>query len=540
MNPTILLATAPGLTPYETIDITDKAPIIEAAPRDNDAVVRDYLGMEDRFLRSMQRRLRIVVQDLTNNEVNTLRRWKHERKRIMINPNYNDKTILYQRFNRSDPADFNPGVTLGVAPTFVRAVSGANASATFFGQDGLYHLLDASVPRYDNAVAAQPWSPLRGIQLVGDTTQLWGDTSPTLGSLEWTLTDLSGNASWAWDANADSIIADLNPGAALFIGDSGDYIERQLTSMGSPASWSTYVWIRGEGRFEYEIGNDVTGGPLGTGAITLNAPATWTQLKLEHWTRITGATFVTFRIYSRENDSWCNVSHQQLEGNSRVTPPIHNTAGTARAVTEDGLEYPIFPGNFGPAFHIGLQTPLDWVQREQNYVFSADLGSGDELFLRYDITAGKWQLQRKASAHKVEWTPVKSGGQPTVISVLFDRGTHYAYENGVFQGLVVTSNTIYELGLGVRLGASDITNALGLNSLLFFFRIDTNTALDTAEMTRISNLYNNDDQLYWTKILEGREFRITSPEHRIIAGNHKNRLTFDEVRSVVTATTEDA
>lgn len=536
-DPNIILNTAPGEAPQITTDLTDYAEIAETTPRDNDAKAPNFLGMVNRYKRTMQRRFSVKMMGATDAIIDKLLLLEHERTRVMMNSlfrsdmNHESSAVLYNHFSRPIPDTLLPGYIIGVDPTFTRTSPDPDCFATQYNADtGLYESVADGTPRYERCHPSSNLYPSKGIRLFGTTSQYWGKTHPRNGDLVWTNT----GGTWTFDANVPGMIADYSDGTGFFVGNSGDYIGFNLASMGGPVSHSSGVWVKGYGTVTYYISN-VVGGPLETAQTELKGDE-WTLLKHENWDQ---AGTVNFRLYARSSGCMVSVSHHQLEGNPRLTNPIHNVSGTAQTIPEDQLFYDIHPPSTPGFIHAVVEMPPTLYAQGYQYLFSL-ASAANEYCIRYNGAAAKMEFLKKGGT-PVQWTPTITAGRTGIISVYYNGAGFQVYENSVAVATLSYANGL-TVGTGLYVGHSEYNDIYGWNGLLLalFITNGPGDILDALiDVGHIQKMYSDSDTRYWTRRAEGRLFEIKALKNTKRAGINHTGFTLDEVRSYIQATSEE-
>jgi hypothetical protein len=230
------------------------------------------------------------------------------------------------------------------------------------------------------------------------------------------------------------------------------------------------------------------------------------------------------------------VGGAMFQKDRRITNYIHNLATTSPVtLEEDAILYGSFQfPYFGTTLHVGIEPPDLWASGEQ-CVLGVDATGGNRLVLKYDAALNKFYFQRKTSGVNVQWTPQRGANKGTVISIYASKDTILAFENGTF--VASASGAVQSIPSGLNVGWDGITDTQGWNGLVFFLRVDQG-AIDANEIAYVSDRYNDTDMIEWTRMSEGRLFRIASPEHRIRAATHFAEIELDEVYSHRPSTTE--
>jgi hypothetical protein len=466
-----------------------------------------------------------------------------DRVLVGLSPNWNSKTVLYNRFSRLDPASGTPGVILGPAPTFGRTISNSQATATYLGRDDRFHTLATNIARYEESRSANAWRRLYGLRSFGAHRNYFQPSHPTSAALQWSLTspsngNISGNALWSWAASLPSVYADLpvvaggadiGLGTGLFNASNGDFIQILPSTYGGSGIVSLCVWVRGEGTAQLEASGV---GSTTSSASTILSSSTWTALKIEN-VNMNGSA-LTVRLYSRETTTWCSVSAMQMIRAPRVYGYTYNPSTSAATLEEDALFYNLQIPIFTAAIHVGLEMPDLYASGEQ-VILGVDQTAGNRFVLRYNATTAKFSFQRKTSSPTLEWTPQRAAGQPTIISLILTKDAYVAYENGTnVASIAANAQTVVK---GLNIGWDGVTDTLGWNGLVYFVRID-DQAVSATEISYISALYNDAQMIPWTKMLEGRLFEIKTPAHRIRAGMNFASLDLEQVDGYEHATTE--
>jgi hypothetical protein len=530
MAHTIKLRPESGYRPWEEIDLTDRCMLSEMPPKDLDSIETNPRGEEVRARRAIRRRIKLSMQRLSTAEVNRLRHWKHNRVRIAFNPNWNAQTTLLSRFARYDDVTLSPGAMIGPAPTFTRTISNSSAYATEKNFDSTYHGLSQNVPRYEYSNVLSTFYPMRGVRLCGATTNYFGKSYPQSGTLLWTLTNTTGTASWSWSSTLPAFLDDLGPGAGLFSGGLTDYLSQTITSYGGSGNVSIGVWVMGEGTCSIQV----TGGGTGEGSSLTLSSSQWQLVKLENQS-VNGSS-LTIRLNAKSS-SWMAVGGAMFQRDRRVTNYLHNLATTSAvtlqedAILYSGYQFPFF----GTTLHVVLE-PSDLVASGEQCVLGVDATAGNRLVLKYDAALAKFYFQRKSSGVNVQWTPQRGANRATVISIFAGKDSILAFENGVF--VASATGAIQTIPAGLNVGWDGITDTQGWNGLVYALRIDQG-GLDTTEIEYVSDRYNDADMIEWTRLGEGRLFRIVSPDHRIRAAAHFSEIELEEVYSHRPSTTEE-
>jgi hypothetical protein len=545
----VKLRTAPGVTPYEEVDLTGHVGAIEPSPVEYDANDTNVLGEEVGQMRAIRRNIRLDGVGMTHDEVELLRRWKHDRVPVCFSPNYDGNTVFYCRFARNDPLAGVPVPMIGSNPTFARTSPSGSASATYFGADGLFHKVGNSVPRYERTAAS--WGELTGIKLCGQTKQYcaYSRATGTGTLLRWTA---GSTATIEWATNIPSMLEDAGLGVALMkvtgTPDANSYITQSIT-VDNATVVSVGVWVRGEGSFYLSVNSGVSGAPV-NGTTTVLTGNAWTLLKIENVT--TNATTLVMRVLATGARGWCALSHWQTENNSIVTQYIDNTSGAAVTMPNDNLYFgslvaPHFEGTITVGFEVPTLFATGIVQGLLGNVNSV----GTYMELRYK--SGAWWFQKAGTAEpgSQQYTSNALGvsvGSPVVLANYYSNATLRQYINGT-QGASTASPTaasaltLNATGLRVGYDGTDIRNGFGGGKLLFL-RVDqgprdASGTWHEEHQVYAPSLWTNPDQRAWTRMTEGRVFKIDAPEHQLIAGTvNSARLTLKEIRSYRSATTE--
>lgn len=526
---TIKLRTAPGTIPYNQIDLTTRAVFVEEAPKVYDARPENQKGKRFRSRKAVRRRVSFKdIQRLTDIEVSILRRWAHEGVKLGINPNWNDATTFLARYAR--PADDGtPGVMIGPNPTFTRASGHSLASATQLREDGKFALLANGVPRYEQSSIVGSYFPLLGMRPYGRHSNYFDRSYPQSGQLVWTLTNTSGVASWTYSSTVDSHVAGV-VGSGLLLGNSGDYISKAISSYGGAGSHSFGVWLRGEGTVTMQL----TGGATATSSsFTLN-PKTWTLLKLENQT--TSGASVTVRVNLTATKSWCFVGGAMMQKQRRLSGYYHNLSGALQELGYDNLSYNYQVPFFAMTIHVGLQMP-DLVASGEQGVLGMNAGGGEYLTLRYDGGSNVWFFCKRSTANGVTWTPQKSAGFGTILSLYVAKDIITAYENNALVAGAAISSLVQQLPIGLKVGWDGVDDTRGWNGLIYFVRIDEEP-INATEIQYITERMGN-SQLEVTRMAEGRLFEIETPAHRINLDTNFASLDLIETDSFEEATTEE-
>lgn len=528
----IKLRPEPGKFPFEEIDVTVDADMVESSPDDLDASVTDLDGNTRRVKKAMHRRIRLDMQKLSVTDADVLRRWKHNRIRVALNPNWNGKTTLLSVFNRYDPITLSPGSIIGPVPVFTRTLSDSGAFATQKLPSGQYRLLQPNTPRYEDSIdALGVFYPATGLKLYGNCTNYAPKSLPQSGTLVWTLTNTSGNAGWAWSSTQPSFIEGMS-GAGIFLGQDTDYLSFAVASYGGAGQVSAGVWLRGEGQFNVQM----TGGATATGSTANLLPDTWTLVKVENATA--SGSSITLRLNSKQTFSWCNVGGVMFQRGRQVTGYIHNLATTSPVTQqEDAVYYPFQVSNFPFTIHVGIETPQFMPTSGEHVLFGVDSGGGNRMVLKYDAALAKFYFQKKTSGANAQWTPARGSNKFTVISITVSRDLYLVYENGVNVASATPAST-HSLPFGFNVGWDGITDTNGWGGLIHFLRID-DAFLDTSEIAYISDKYNLAQNVELTRMAEGRLFEIDTPEHKIRAGQRFCTLELKQCHTYKTATREE-
>ena len=521
-----------GTVPWEEIDVSTRAYPYETEPSDYDAKLRDTRGRLNRVIRGMGRNITLPeLVPMTESELDILRRWAMNRTRLALSPNWNGSTKLYARYSRLNPYTQLPDTVYGPAATFTRSMASSNASATQKRIDGKYVPIAQNIARFESASAANAFGRMSGVRPFWRVNNYFGQSHPKSGALIFTLNNVSGNAAWQWNANLPRIVTDADSGAGFFLGDSGDNLQTSVASYGGAGPISVGIWVQGEGAFRLNL----SGGATAQTADTTLSPTIWTLLRLENQTA-SGAS-VTVQLYSRSTASWCAVSAMQFNAGRRLGGYIHNvTNSTVYQMNVDDLYYDFQVPNFSPTIHIGLEMPDLWASGEQ-CILGVDQGGGNRFVLRYDASTSKMSFQKKTSSAKVEWTAERGLGQGTVISLVAGRDGYFAYENGNFKAFVAGVMASIPKGLHVGWDGVSGNETSAWGGLVFFLRVDQ-ASIDPNEISYISSLYNDSQQIAWTRACEGRLFEIATPTHRMQADKYFSTLSLSQVASVYGATHE--
>lgn len=523
--PTLKLRTVPGYQSIvEELDLTDKASLVHASPLNQDSRGNRPDGSRVSTERAIRRRFRLLYQNPTATQLSTLRRWINNRVLVAVNPNWDHRTRLYTRFSRQDPLTGSPGAIIGPQPTYARVVGTAGAYATELQPNGRLRLIADDIMRFEESNALSAFYPLCGARIFGDHTNQFAESYPRSGNLEWTAS----GATWAHNANVESNI-DGMLGAGLFTGNSGQYIYRDFASYGGAGQLSAGVWVKGSGTVSLQM----TGGATIESANLTLQPDAWRLLKLEDVTA-SGAA-IQLRMNSKATVTWCSVGNATLRIGRRIGGHTYNVVSSSSVqCNEDAIYYPfqIPPHTF--SIHVGVELP-DLVSAGEQVILGLDQGGGNRLVLKYDGTLSKFYFQRRASGTNVQWTPARTAGHGTIISIECDRTFMEARENDVQVGLVAGAAEAMLYGLNV--GWDGITDNNGWNGLIFFLRIDEGLT-PASELTYISNMYNDVNQIEWTRLTEGRYFEIVPNEDTFPAGLRMSAFDLVEVDSCRTATTE--
>lgn len=524
-----------GTVPFEELDISTRAYPFETPPDDYDARAFDTYGRLTRVLRGMGRVVSLPeLMPMTEAELDLLRRWKMNRVRLALSPNWNGNTILYARYNRHNQG--LPESVYGPAGTFTRSLGTTNASATQLRADGRYDLLSANVPRFEPSRAGNTFAPATGLRPYGKHKNYFGQSHPKSGALIWTLNNASGLASYVWDANMPRMVTDATSGAGRFIGRSNpDYLSYAVASYDAASVISVGVWLRGEGTFRMVL----TGGATSTGPDVVLSPHVWTLLSREG-IAATGAA-VTVRIEARVTTSWCAVGPAQFNASRRLLGYTHNIANTTIYESAvDDLSYSTLQiPPFGTTIHVGLEMPDLYATAGEQCVLGLDQGGGNRLVLRYRADTNKFSFMKTATGTAVaEWTPQRSAGQGTIITIVADKTNYRAYENSVqvFSG---GFGVVEPIALGLHVGWDGVSanDTQGWNGLVYFLRVDSGP-LDTTELSYVSSLWNDAQQIAWTRAMEGRLFEIDTPTHRMQADKYFSSLELKQVDATYGATHE--
>lgn len=533
--PTFKLRPVLGTVPFEEIDISSRVGPYEPEPSDYDAKARGSTGRQTRVLRSMGRHFIFPeIVNLGNAEVEILKRWKMNRTRLCVSPNWNGNTVFYSRYNRMSPYTGLLESVFGIDPTFTRTIASSNASATRMRDDGLFELIAANVPRIEQSRPSNSFYPMAGLRPYGSHKNYFGQSHPKSSATMWTLTNTSGLASYQWDGAMPRMVLDSFPtGAGRFIGRANpDYISVTVSSYDSASIISVGVWLRGEGTFSLQL----TGGATATGPDTAISPNVWTLLKLEG-VAASGAA-VGVRINAKVTASWCAVGPAQFNASRRLLGYVHNVANTTvYQVGNDNADYAMQVPPFATTIHVGLEIPDLYASAGEQVVLGMDQGSGNRLVLRYRADTGKFSFNKTSTGTAVaEWTPLRAAGQGTIISICAEKNAYRAYENGI-QVASVGTGVVEPLSSGLSVGWDGITAANGWNGLIYFLRIDS-ASLDVGEISYVSDLYNDTPQRNWTRACEGRVFEIATPVHRMPLGMNRASLELEQVDYTYSATHE--
>ena len=524
-----------GTVPFSEIDVSTRLAPYESDPDDYDAKSRNTRGRLTRVLRGMGRHFILPnLYQLTESEVEVLKRMKQERMRIALSPNWNANTLLYARYNRLDPGSGLPSTVYGPAPTFARSASSTNISATQQRADGRFDLLAVNRARFEPSETTNAFSPMQGLRSFGQHKNYFGQSHPKSGALIWTLTNTSGQASWVWDANLPRMVTDASSGAGRFIGRANpDFISFAVAAYDAAPFISVGVWVIGEGTVSLQL----TGGATATSADLVLQPNVWQLLSLEG-IAASGAA-VTVRINAKVTQTFCGVGGAQFNGSRRLLGYAHNIANTTvYQIGVDDLYYDLQLPVFGTTIHVGLEMP-DLVVGGEQCVLGVDQGGGNRLVLRYRADTNKFSFQKTALGTAVgEWTPQKSAGQGTVISISAQKNGYRIYENGV--QVFNTGFGIPEpIARGLHVGWDGVAGNEdeAWNGLIYFVRVDQ-APFDLAEVNYVSSLYNDAQQINWTRWCEGRIFEIATPAHKMEAGINFANLELEQVDSIYGATHE--
>lgn len=532
MEPVLIFRTAPGIKPVESIVLTENCYIYEMPPIDNDIKLKAWYGNQQRSRRSIQKRFALNIADLTNDQAYLLNKWIHNRVPIVFDTGQDDRTFLHQSFRRGDPDTDEVGSIVGGRGTFTRTMATASTSATYTGPDGLIYPAGSGVPRYETPAG----SILPGILIESQTGQYFGKSHPLSGDLFWTLNNISGLSAWGWDGTAESLYrgSDVDGVGKFTMVATGDYLYKSFTSMGSGPAWSAYVWVKGEGKVTLHISGTVVGSPIESAQLTLTNE--WQMIKLEDWVQSpTGA--VEFRIYCRETGI-CEIGPGQVEGNPRCTSYIHNLSGSATTRPMDKLLYDVDLEGYQGMLHIGFNRPV-FFDNVRSYLLDVDYDSSTQVgfSLHYDHGTSEYEFQKKTNGYVAHAAPVVAAGNDTEVAIHFSRNLLSLYEQGVLQdSLAMPSPPVHSVTSGLYIGGNDNDND-ALNGVVHYVRASRD--VDLLNMPAIYDRWHDTDQLFWSKLFEGRQFNIASPEHKVIAAVHHNKLQLSEVDSEVTATTED-
>lgn len=535
MSITIKLRTAPGECPYNEIDLTDRALIYEESPEVMDILDESYLGERLRSRRAIRRRFRVSeMQRLTTAEVNLLRRWVHDRVRVCLNPNYNGATTFYTRMARNDVSTGLPEPIIGPSPTFTRTTSDAAAFATRRNDAGRISLVGTSVPRYERGVRGiDPLYPMAGLRVFTNAVQYLAKSHPIVSDLVWI--GAGATFSWQWAATLPSIVDDAPMGTGLFMGNVGDRLEYVIGAGYGASQVSAGVWVRGEGSVSLQM----TGGAVGEGTtVTLQANV-WSLVKCENITA--DNTAVTLRLNAKSAGTWCSVSLGGWGKTRRVINYLYYVGSSGNQSSQmDNLYYPFQVPHFPCTMHIGVQMPDLYAGGGEQVAIGMDASAGNRFMLKYDPTiltgAGGFHFQKKTSGVNVQWTPERSAGLGTIISVYMSSGLYVAYENGNFKASAAGAQ--HSIPLGLYVGYDGNSSATAWGGLVYFVRFDEGP-LDITEISYISSLFNDTAQQPWTRSAEGRVFELEDPQHRMRAATNFTTFRLSEVASHTSATQEE-
>lgn len=536
--PIFKLRPVAGTVPFDEVDISSRSGPYEDDPADYDAKSRSTTGRLTRVLRGMGRHIIFPeIQNLSTAEVEILCRMKMNRTRVCLCPNWNENTVFYTRYNRLNAATGLPDMVYapGVIQTFARTIASTNASETQRREDGRFDLLAPNIARHEQSKSTNAFYPARGLRSYGKHKNYFGQSHPKGSNLIWALTNTSGLASWVMDGNLSRMVEDGGFGSGRFIGRANpDYISVAVASYDSASVVSVGVWVLGEGTVSLQL----TGGATQTSADLVLSSNTWQLLKIEG-AAASGAS-ITVRINAKVTQTFCAVGGAQFNASRRLLGYTHNLNNTTvYQVGHDDVFYDLQVPVFGTTFHIGLEMPDLYASAGEQCVFGVDQGGGNRLVLRYSASANQFSFQKTAGGTAAAvWTPQKAAGQGTVISIVADKTSYRAYENGtlVFSSGFGIPEPIVR---GLHVGWDGVTGNEdeAWNGLIYFLRVDQ-APLDTPEITYVSDLWNDPKQLLWTKKLEGRVFEITTPVHRMRAGMNFASLELEQVDSTYGATHE--
>jgi hypothetical protein len=533
---TFKLRPVAGTVPWDEIDISARVGPYESEPKDYDARSRSITGRLTRVVRGMGRQFVFPeIVNLTDAEVDILRRWKMNRVRLSISPNWNETTLLYARYNRFNPYTGLLESVYGTDPTFTRTIASTNASTTQRRADGKYDLLAANIPRIEPSNVSNAFAPAAGLRPFGKHKNYFGQSHPKSSATMWTLTNASGLASYQWDGAMPRMVLDSFPtGAGRFIGRANpDFITAVVASYDAASIISVGVWVMGEGTVRMVL----SGGATSTGSDLVLSPNTWQLLKLEGITA-SGAS-VNVKIEARVTATWCAVGPAQFNASRRLLGYVHNVANTSvYQVGNDDLYYDLQLPNFATTIHVGLEMP-DLVSGGEQCALGVDQGSGNRLVLRYRADTNKFSFQKTAVGSAVaEWTPLKAAGQGTIISICAEKNNYRVYENGT-QVASVGTGLVEPIARALHVGWDGVTGNEdeAWNGLIYFIRVDS-AALDAPEIAYVSLLWNDSQGLNITRACEGRIFEIATPVHRMPLGMNRSSLELEQVDSIYSATHE--
>lgn len=542
----IILKTSPSYSPYKEVDLTGKAELIEVSPVDLDGKHDDVWGNLNRYKRGMKRRYRVNCDTLPDADVRQLRAWMHNRQRITVNGNYNQNTVLFQRFNRKHPFTNLPGNYIGPEPTFDRDINPSASDdqyPTYLDEDNMLHLMkDDDIPRYENATPYPLPYGLRGIRIDPTQVNYYGYSRPRSAGLYWDLIgdggdggSPSGSAAWWWEADEDPNIVG-ETGVGSFSGLAGDYIWKTTSSLAPSIAVSIFVWARGEGSVKL-VAEETAGDKSGS---NVSLDPSWQQVKVENVAVTSGGTIkIRFECNGAVE---VHISCWQLSKYPRCTSYIDNMSGTASYATEvDGLHYDVQIPHIEGTVMVALRTP-DLLQESGNYspVFNF-YSSGSEYFgLRYDATLAKWVFRKRSASYQCEWTG--NPGEDTIIAVGWNRNILIAYERsygtGDYKDQVDMGTNFMSLGKGLQIGSDDNNNLRGLNSQIYAIRMDRGF-YDENEFERFAKSFYDNLTRLWNSTFEGREFEIRTPENKVEAAINRNRFMLQETYSDPCSTNED-
>jgi len=522
----LVLKTAPDITPYEELDISDDhAPKI-LSPQSRDIILDLYKGNQQLIKRSLRSKFQLKAQGVSSATIQQYMNWQQERIRLRINGNYGSRTIFYQTFRRANANDNSLGVQIGTEPTFDRDVTSTDGEATYLADDGKFHVVSDDVPRYEGSCFGG-----KGLLIEGESRNYMAYSHPQSGLLLWGA--FLGTPTISWSAAFESIVDGMAGGAYCNI-PNGEKVYHTSSIVQSTETHSYFVYLRGWGTVRVQAyKNGLTYLTQSQGIVL--SPDEYTRIELRGISLANGDYVYMVIEALADTNVW--IFNDQLEPRPHHTSYIHNVATGQYTVREmDKIELTnvnnltgagtfslgvLFPGYSIPTFG----PPYYWYLSDSPETFK----------LYYDVANLKTYFQKKSASYKAEFLHAPTADSELIVTGCYDNDYIKLYIDGDEKDSM-GNFPVHSVGSTFHIGAATSKDAI--TNPVAFLRID-DIRLSSAEILSMANMYLDADSLIWTNFGEGRDFRIikmTTPL-RVGPGTWDSTIVFGEVQAEETATT---